>query len=263
MNLSENLEKLKILGISLLKIDLTNLKGKFKIVFKKGIDAALVQNIYELYKNDIREKINGNSIFPIENYTVFINYFRDKLHNVFLIIYLDEKESKLTYSQFYLHSRIILKSILNATNDNETTKLCNDSIEIPKAEGVTGLFIVDKGGCPLLTKINKDREDIKKIDVQIGGFISALLLFAPNIIGEETGGMLKEIDFESKKFHIIEKKKVTFIFMIDKTTSLNKRYMQILTEEFLIKFQEKLENFDGDISQFNNFEEVVNNYFII
>ncbi len=263
MNCSENIEILKILGISLLKIELTSSKEKYEIIFKKGIDAPLVQNIYELYKHDFHENVNGNSIFPIDDYTVFINYFHDKSKFVFLIIYLDERESKLTYSQFYLHSRKIIKYILNATNDKEIANFCNNSIEIPKAEGVTGLFVVDKGGCPLITKINKEREDLKKIDVQIGGFISALLIFAPTVIGEETGGLLKEIDFDSKKFYIIEKKKVTLIFMIGSTTSLNKRYMYIVAEEFLIKFQKKLENFDGDISQFSTFEEVIDIYFNI
>ena len=107
------------------------------------------------------------------------------------------------------------------------------------------------------------RKDIIDGEVQVGGFISALFSFSQFVIGKESGGKLREINFGNQSFYTITEKKVIIAYLIEKMTPLLKRYMYILAEEFVGRYSKALSQFDGDIAQFGMFENVINEYLII
>ncbi len=262
-NSHDHLNMLKILGVGLVTLSSKELNNSFKVFLQKGIGRSLIQNIIELYKEEILLKLNGKSFFPLEEFMVFINYFKSLTEEILIIIYIDEKESAHIYPQLYLHSKKIV-NIYNETHDiEEIKKMCELSVEIPRVDGIVGLFIVDYGGCPLYSKVMGIREDIIDGEVQVGGFISALFSFSQFVIGKESGGKLREINFGNQSFYTIAEKKVIFAYLIEKMTPLLKRYMYIIAEEFVGRYSKVLNNFDGDIAQFSNFENIINEYLII
>jgi hypothetical protein len=107
------------------------------------------------------------------------------------------------------------------------------------------------------------RKDIQEGEVQIGGFISALFSFSQFVIGKESGGKLKEINFGNQSFYTITEKKVIIAYLIERMSPLLQRYMYIIAEEFIRRYGKRLETFDGDIAQFSQFEEITNEYLII
>ncbi|MFX1236610.1 MAG: hypothetical protein ACFFAS_19890 [Promethearchaeota archaeon] len=259
----QQIKHLKILGVGLVTLSLAESNDKFEVLLQKGIGVSLIQNIIELYKGEILKKRSGKSFFPLEEFMVFINYFQTSLEEIIIIIYIDEKESSHVYPKLYLHS----KRIINQFNvDNDITNLietCKTTVEIPLIGGVIGLFIVDYAGCPLYTKVMGIREDVREGEVQIGGFISALFSFSQFVIGKESGGKLREINFGNQSFYTITEKKVIIAYLIERMSPLLKRYMYIIAEEFVGRYRKPLEKFDGDVAQFNQFEDIVNEYLIL
>jgi len=51
----------------------------------------------------------------------------------------------------------------------------------------------------------------------------------------------------------------------EKILKIDKRYMQLIPDEFITLFKDKVnpQTFDGDISHFKKFESIVDKYFII
>ena len=141
--------------------------------------------------------------------------------------------------------------------------ICKMTVKIPQASGVVGIFIVDYAGCPLYSKVMGIRKDIQEGEVQIGGFISALFSFSQFVIGKESGGKLREINFGNQSFYTITEKKCIIAYLIERMSPLLKRYMYIIAEEFIGRYGKKLEQFDGDIAQFAQFEEIASEYLII
>ena len=262
-NNPQDSNKLEILGVGLVTLSSNEVNYTFQVFLQKGIGRSLIQNIIELYKDEILQKRNGKSFFPLEEFMVFINYFESLSDEIFIIIYIDEKESAHVYPKLYLHS----KKLLNKYNENhdieEIITICESTVEIPRVDGVIGIFIVDYGGCPLYSKVMGIRKDIIDGEVQVGGFISALFSFSQFVIGKESGGKLREINFGNQSFYTITEKKVIIAYLIEKMTPLLKRYMYIIAEEFVGRYTEALSQFDGDIAQFGMFENVINEYLII
>lgn len=62
---------------------------------------------------------------------------------------------------------------------------------------------------------------------------------------------------------MITKNDVIFAYLVDNMNPLLERYMSFITDEFLTQFRDQLKNFDGDITPFFNFEEIINQYFAI
>ncbi|TFG29301.1 MAG: hypothetical protein EU532_03400 [Promethearchaeota archaeon] len=263
-----NLGVLEVLGIGLIKIsfkarDSTTYESE--VIYQIGIGTPMIQNILEIFKIEIIRKDSGNSIIPIDDLSVFVNFFRDKDKELekLILIYLYPKESQLDYSQLYLHSKSIIKYCCQE-NSLEKIKIgIKNSIEIPSVDGIIGIFIIDTAGCPLFTKIMGKRTDIIDGEVQIGGFISALFSFSQFVIGKETGGKLKEINFGNQLFYTITKKNIIFAFLVEKLTPLIKRYMYLMADEFLEEYNQDLENFNGDVTRFYKFEHNINRYFSI
>ena len=62
---------------------------------------------------------------------------------------------------------------------------------------------------------------------------------------------------------MITKNKVIFAFLIEKVNQFLQRYMYLIADEFLEKFHDHLIDFSGDVTPFKDFEEIVNQYFLI
>jgi len=259
----DSYKNLDILGVGLVKLSLVGSENRFEVLLQKGIGISLIQNIFELYKDEIIEKREGKSFFPLEEFTAFINYFKTSTDEIIIIIYIDAKESVHIYPKLYMHSKHLINDYNSDASIEDLIEICEQTVKIPQASGVVGIFIVDYAGCPLYTKVMGIRKDIKEGEVQIGGFISALFSFSQFVIGKESGGKLREINFGNQSFYTITEKKVIIAYLIERASPLLQRYMYIIAEEFIRRYGKKLENFDGDIAQFGQFEEIVSEYLLI
>ena len=262
-NISNNHEKIQMLGYGLISISDIEVGGNFNIIFQKGIGMPLIQNILELYKNEIITKKQGNSIIPLDNFTIFIQYFEKEKNSISVILYMEEKERSVNFPKLYFISKKVNKKILSNATIQEITEVFDSEIEIPKSNGIIAIFIIGSTGSPLISKINKSRSNIADHEVHIGGFISALLSFSTTIIGEETGAKLKEINFGNQQFYVISKSNVIFAFLVENMNSLLQRYMYLIADEFLYQYRDYLKEFNGDVTPFNKFESNINQYFII
>ncbi|TET57014.1 MAG: hypothetical protein E3J52_10940 [Promethearchaeota archaeon] len=258
-------EKLHMLGYGLLNISELDSGGKLNVLFQNGIGVSLIQNIFELYKNEIINKRQGNSIIPLDDFTIHIQYFKNGEKKISVIIYMEEKEPTVpvNFPKLYFLSKKINKKILSNAPISEITKIFESEIEIPKTDGVIAIFIIGSTGSPFISKINKKRSNIADHEVHIGGFISALLSFSNTIIGEETGAKLKEINFGNQQFYVISKSNVIFAFLVENMNQLLQRYMYLIADEFLFDFRNYIKEFNGDVTPFNEFESKINQYFII
>jgi len=127
------------------------------------------------------------------------------------------------------------------------------------------MFIVGNSGHAYYSKFNKDKTKFAEFEIQISGFISALLMFSKEVIGKVPGSKLKEIDFGNRLFYINSYEGVIFAYFIEEQEKnfVIKRYMPLIAEEFLNKFKSHLDDFDGNVSRFRSFEEIVNHYLLI
>jgi len=264
-NINNNSEKLHMLGYGLVKISDFTSEGKFNIILQKGIGIPLIQNVVELYKKEITTKKQGNSIIPLDDFTIFIQYFTNKEKEISVIVYMEEKEPSIpvNFSKLYFLSKKINNKIFKNSPISELKKIFEDEITVPKTDGIIAIFIIGSAGSPFLSKINKNRSNIADHEVHIGGFISALLSFSNTIIGEETGAKLKEINFGNQQFYVISKSNVIFAFLVENMNSLLQRYMYLIADEFIYDFNNYLKEFNGDVTPFNVFENKINQYFII
>jgi len=262
-NSKENPLAMEMLGIGLVKILQIDIDAKFNVLFQKGIGEPLIQNIIELYKKEIIHKKQGNSIIPLEKFTIFIHYFENHNHDILVIIYMEEKDSSVNFSKLYFLSRKINRKFQLNEPVSKIIEDFDTAVEIPRTDGIIAVFIIGSTGSPYISKINKNRSEIADHEVHIGGFISALLSFSNTIIGEETGAKLKEINFGNQQFYVISKSNVIFAYLVENMNSLIQRYMYLLADEFLYQFKNHIKDFNGDITPFNCFEEKINQYFTI
>jgi hypothetical protein len=262
-NINNGTEKLQMLGYGLLKLTNISSGGNFDISFQKGIGVPLIQNIIELYKKEIINKRQGNSIIPLDDFTIFIQYFKNNEDNISVIIYMEEKDQSVNFGRLYFLSKKINQKVISNASTPEIIKLFEEGIEIPRSEGIIAIFVIGSAGSPFISKISKSRSNIADHEVHIGGFISALLSFSNTIIGEETGAKLKEINFGNQQFYVISKSNVIFAFLVENMNSLLQRYMYLIADEFLYQFKDYLKDFNGDVTPFNEFEKNINQYFII
>ena len=254
--------QLKMLGIGLIRFSENSISDKFDIVFQKGIGIPLIHNIIELYKTEILNNRQGNSIIPVKDFTIHLNYFQSR-EDIIVLLFMDEKEDTLSYSQLYLFTKSIRNSFRLDAPISEIISLLNNGVSVPRTDGVIAVLVIGSSGSPLVSKVNVERSKIEKFEVQIGGFISALFSFSKEIIGDDSGAELKEINFGNQRFYMITKMNVIFAFLIEKIDPIIRRYMYIIVDEFLEKYKEFLINFDGYVSRFEEFEKTINQYFII
>ena len=251
-----------LLGVGIIKVFYIDLKSKFEILFQKGIGLPLIQNLMELYINDILLKKQGNSILPANDFTIFMHYFQNK-DDIIVILLMDEKKNSLSYPKIYNLTKEIRNSFRLNNFLFEIKNNFNDKVLIPKSEDVIAIFILGISGIPYITKVSQTKTSMGKLESYIGGFISAISSFSKEIIGIDSGAELKEINFGNQLIYMITKEKVIFAFLVEKLNSLTKRYMYLIVDEFLESFNNDIINFDGNICRFNDFENRINQYFIL
>jgi len=262
-NVNNGTEKLQMLGYGLLRISSINSGGKFNIISQKGIGMPLIQNVIELYKKEIIKKKQGNSIVPLDDFTIFIHYFENHNQDILVIIYMTQKERTINFSELYFLSKRVNKEFQLNESLQQIILNLDSIVEIPRTEGIIAVFIIGAAGSPFVSKINKNKSEIADHEVHIGGFISALLSFSNTIIGEESGAKLKEINFGTQQFYVISKNNVIFAFLVENMNSLLQRYMYLIADEFLYQYKDYIKTFSGDVTPFAAFEKNINQYFII
>ena len=262
-NNNNNSSYLKVFGFGLIKILEVSKGGFFKVIFQKGMGIPFIQNILELYKKEIVKKKQGNSIIPLDDITIFFHYFEDKQRDITLIIYMNKKEITTNFTKMYLISKKINKFLSSNDSISEIKQACNSMIDVPRTEGVIAIFIIGDAGSPYFSKIKKNRSIIADKEVHVSGFLSALFTFSKEIIHEESGAKLKEINFGNQRFYMITKKEVIFAYLVEDMNPLVQRYMYLIVDVFLEEYNDHIKQFNGDVSPFKNFKNIINQYFII
>lgn len=252
---------IELMGFCMLKFSNEGKTHDYDIIYKKGLDVPLIQNVMELCKNEITQKTKGNSTIPLDDYIIIIHFYEDKDQNKIVNIFMDEKESDVNYTKLYLTSRKIFNQYNTNMDPDDVKESCSEYLDIPKSEGLLGIFILNPSGSPYFSKIDKKKANLAKKDVQISGFISALLTFSKEIIGKDSGGNLKEIVFGNQRFYVIIKRNIIFAYLVEKVNQLLKRYMYLIVDEFFSRYEDEIKNFNGDISPFEDFEYILNQYF--
>ena len=253
-------ETLDIFGVGLIKLSSTNIQDDFELIYQKGIGISLIQNIFEVVKEEIFEQDQGTSIIPLDDFSIFINFFLKASEEKVVMIYMYEKENSEIYSQLYLNSRKLKNAILSDSSNSEIIKTVDQLVSIPLADGIQGVYILGMSGIPYFSRTNRGEIDVDDSQL-VGGLISALFTFAQHLIGKDSCGQLKEINFGNRVFYTITKSNVIFVFLISKMTSLLQRYIYIIADQFLAEFNIVLEKFNGNISPFKSFGKVVDQYF--
>ncbi len=263
-NLVENTEIFHLRGFSISEV---NIEGNLEIIFQKGIGIALTGRIIDIYKEELMLKRQGYIKDFVGNLTVYMHFFEREEENKLIFMYIDNIENPMNYTELYQLSKRVYKCISSNTSKTEISKFCNKMIKIPKAQGIVGVFIIDKAGFLYYSKIRKNRPNMANNNFQIAGFISAILIYSQDFIaGEEYGLKLEDIDLGDQHFYVKTKKGVIFAYLVDKTICSEniKRYMQLIMEEFLEKYYSShIVEFKGDLAPFHSFEEVIDQYFEI
>jgi len=263
MNKAHSSKPESMLGFCMLKLGIEDTPNDYEIIFKKGLRDPLIQNVIESNRQEILQKNKGNSIIPLEDVMIIIHFFEDSDQNKIILIFMDDKEKDINFTQLYLISKEIFKKFNKNLDIAEMKTYCDKKIKIPQSKDLIGLFILDPSGSPYFTKINKERAGLANKDVQISGFISAILTFSREVISEDSGGNLKEINFGNQRFFTIIRNNVIFAYLVENANKLFKRYMQLVVDEFFSSYKKELEQYNGDISPFKRFENTLNKYFKI
>jgi len=251
-----------VLGFGIVELDSNR---QYTILFQKGIGMKLIQKIININQDEILLKKNGIKIDIIYRDTVYIHYFDNKDDKIVIVIYLDKKEKILKFSDLFLISENLNGLISSNISLLDLRNICEEKIKIPKTNGVIAVFIISSAGHLFYSKFNKEKASFKNFEIQVSGFISALLIFSKEIISKNTGAKLKKINFENQHFYLNSEQDVIFAYLIEenKKNKINKRYLYLTSEEFLSKYKNSIRNFDGDVSKFGDFENIIDQYFII
>ncbi|MFX1377268.1 MAG: hypothetical protein ACFFA0_15815 [Promethearchaeota archaeon] len=154
--------------------------------------------------------------------------------------------------------------MINSDNNCQDFNLEKD---FPKASGLIGFLVLDKTGLLYFSKVTKKRKTIAKNIFQIAGFISAMLIYSQDLIGsEESGIKLEDINLGSHHFYVYTEGNVIFAYFVEKERSSEnfKDHIQIVIKKFIDKYYNShIKNFNGDLSPFHKFEEVISHYFEI
>ncbi|MFX0080521.1 MAG: hypothetical protein ACFE94_02100 [Candidatus Hodarchaeota archaeon] len=136
---------------------------------------------------------------------------------------------------------------------------------VPKAKGLIGFLVLDKTGLLYFSKVKKNRINLAENIFQIAGFISALLIYSQDLIGEQNAG-LKHKDINLGDYHMFFKTRdnIIFAYIVEKyeCTENIEECMKVVIEKFLnTYYYSHLVEFKGDLSPFNNFEIIIDRYF--
>jgi len=117
---------------------------------------------------------------------------------------------------------------------------------------IQDLWILSEAGIVLFHRHFDERMD----DQLFGGLLSALNSFAEEI----ARGGISNFEISDKRFYLKKKKKYLFVTNSSKTSKPKKvmeEFETIITSFFEIYPNDLLENWDGDIRLFSNFEKKI------
>lgn len=129
--LHKRTKELNVRSILLVRISEIDSEGKVDIILEKGMTLPLIAHTIELYKNEFISKRQGSSIIPLDEFTLIIHYFENR-GDIFLIIYIDEKETITSYSQLYLFTRKIRNKIRLNSSLAVVKSIITHSVEVLK-----------------------------------------------------------------------------------------------------------------------------------
>jgi len=250
---------LELLGLGLVSMT----QNKFNIILMKGINSSLLNNLIRNYREEIIKKEEGKIIDLIGIYTVYIHFFKVDTR-ILSIFYINEKDKLIKYDDLCsLSSQIVNEFCSNNSNSN-LNAICTNVIPKLPDVSVSALFIVSSAGHSLFSKISAENDFLKKNIIQIGGFLSAMFTFSSEIIGRDSGDHLRAISFKNRQFLVTIKDDIIFACFTENNDSKEiKKTIDLIVGEFFDRYEERVKNFDGDVSAFNEFECVIDNYFRI
>ena len=250
-------KSLELLGLGLVSIT----QHKFNIILMKGINSSLLDKLIRNYREEIIEKEEGKLIDLIGMYTVYIHFFKVDT-GTFSIFYINEKDKLIKYDDLCSLSSSIVNEFCSNYSNSNLNAIC--SKVVVKLPDVSAIFIVSSAGHSLFSKIKEENEFLRDNVIQIGGFISAMLTFSSELIGKESGENLKAINFENHQFLVNMKDDIIFACFTETNNSkVIKKHIDLIVEEFFDRYEERVKNFDGDVTAFNEFESVIDKYLTI
>ncbi len=256
-----------LLGVGLIKISDLNAGGTMQVLFQKGIGIQLIHTILKLNKNKILKKKQGIAIELISDYTIYMHYFNTNPSEIIVIIYLDTKESIMKFSSYYEISKKLNEAIYSCEEFSDIQEICDYDFIIPKSDSILAFFIISTSGHLFYSKMNKKKSRLRDFEIQISGFISALLIFTKEMIGQGPGVELNHINFGNQQIYLTVKNNVIFAYLVgeERISKLDQKYMQIVSDEFLDMYKDDIspKAFTGNISQFQRFGNILDNYFVI
>ena len=255
-----------LLGVGLIKISDLSGESTTQILFQKGIGIHLIRTIMKLNKTKILTKKQGIAIDLISDYTVYMHYFNTDPSEIIVILYLDNKESILKFSSLFEVSKKLNDAIYSCEEFSDIQNICNSDFIIPQSTSLLAFFIISTSGHLFYSQVDEKKSKLGDFEIQISGFISALLIFTKEMIGEGPGVELKHINFGNQQIYLIVKNNVIFSYLVEeeRISKLDRKYMQIVSDEFLDmhKNYTSPKTFNGDLSRFKNFGNVVDKYFV-
>jgi hypothetical protein len=254
----ESYHPLEMLGLGLVSITLKN----HNVIFRKGIGTPLLTKLIKVYRKQIIEKKEGKIIELVGSFTVYIHFYELE-REIVAVFYVNEKDKLIKYEELCSLSNILLRCYCSNVSDLELNRVF--SKVVPCAKGISALFIIYNTGHSLFAKINKNKKFLADNYIQVGGFISAILAFSKEVIGRESGESLQAINFENERFYVHLRDNIIFAYLIDKRNESKnlKRFIELIADEFMEKFDEDLKDFQGDVTPFSEFERIVDNYLLI
>ena len=264
---NDNTPPMGLLGVGFVKITDLNAESTTQILFQKGIGIQLIHTILKLNKIKILTKKQGIGIDLISDYTVYMHYFNTNPSEIIVIIYLDNKESILKFSSYYEVSKKINKAIYSCEEFSVIQEICDHDFIIPQSDSLLAFFIISTAGHLFYSKVNDKKSRLGDFEIQISGFISALLIFTKEMIGQGPGVELKHINFGNQQIYLVVTNNVIFAYLVEqeRISKLDRKYMQIVSDEFLDMYKDHInpKTFNGNLSKYQRFENVVDKYFIM
>ncbi len=252
-------KNLELLGLGLVSMT----PHKFNIILMKGINSSLLNKLIQNYSAAIIKKEEGKLLDLIGPYTVYIHFFKVNTGTL-SIFYVNEKDKLIRYDDLCLLSSQIVSNFCLNHSKSDLNAICSKVVANLPNISVSAIFIVSSAGHSLFSKIKPENDFLKKNIIQIGGFISAMFTFSSEIIGKDSGDHLRAINFENRQFLVTMKNDVIFACFTDKLNPKEiKKNIDLIVEEFFDRYDERVKNFDGDVSIFNEFECVIDKYFKI
>jgi len=261
---NEETEKFHIQGVCVVEISFF---GEIELIYRKGLTTTFVEDIIDIYRYRIFETDNGTIKDSTGSYNIFLSFVMKSHREKIIVLFIDTEDIVLNSPILDSFSKALFNKLKTNIPYSKIESICNNKIEIQRAKGVIGVLILDKTGILYFSKVKKERTGIKKNIFQIAGFISALMIYSHDLLGDEsTGLILEDINMGNYHFYLTMKNNVIFAYFVEKNNCSEnvERNTQIIFEEFLDKYYNSyVKNFCGDLSPFHEFEDTINLYFEI